>query len=237
MRQTSRAARQWRLAGCGFTCHCKNKTRGGWIWNDFLPTSLPRRRWPAKHQKTRQAVDFSFLFLVHGYVFLSLLLHFRSASLYRSVLFFLFLILLCFRWRQDQGGRWLLGFWFLSSLCSCQWAVRVLRRRGPAGYSLSIGGEWASSGREAVGLYWLVCGGNREVCVWRRQREWRPRRAEEESQKIGSLRKGGREACVQRLRKKKIKREGSVLLAERGEEDGGTMWRQWKVVAFEGEGG
>jgi len=72
------------------------------------------------------------------------------------------------------------------------------RRWGPVGYSLLVGREWAGLGREVVGLSWLVCGGNREVCVWRRQREWRPWQVEEESRKIGSLRGGEREGlCLE----------------------------------------
>ena len=63
-------------------------------------------------QKRKQAIDFSFFFLVHGFVFLSLLLYFESASLYKSVIFFFFPILLGFRCNKTRGSsttRLLLG--------------------------------------------------------------------------------------------------------------------------------
>ena len=37
------------LAACGFTHHRKKIQASRGVWNDVLPSSLPRRRWPAKH--------------------------------------------------------------------------------------------------------------------------------------------------------------------------------------------
>jgi len=101
----------------------------GEICNGFLPSSLSCRwwlsPWPATRKKT-QAIDFKFFVSCSRICFLSLLLRFGSASLYRSVLFFSFPILLCLRWGQDQGGRRLLGFGFPSGLCSSRWPVHTL---------------------------------------------------------------------------------------------------------------
>jgi len=57
-----------------------------------------------QQKNTQMAVGFNFSFLYRS-TSLSLLLHFGSASLYRSVLFLCFLILLCFRWQRSWRCR------------------------------------------------------------------------------------------------------------------------------------
>jgi len=57
-----------------------------------------------KSKTHKQQLILSFFVSCSRICFLSLLLHFGSASLYRYVLFFSFPILLCLRWRQDHGG-------------------------------------------------------------------------------------------------------------------------------------
>jgi len=111
----------------------------------------------SKTHKQQLILSFCFLFTI---CFLSLLLRFGSASLYRSVLFFSFPIVLCLRWRQDQGGRRLLGFGFPSGLCSCWWPVRVLAKTTtyrllPFGWRGMSRSGWMAYG---AAVLWLVPG-------------------------------------------------------------------------------
>jgi len=70
-----------------------------------LPTPAVRVTVTCNNKKnTQMAVGFNFSFLYRS-TSLSLLLHFGSASLYRSVLFLCFLILLCFRWQRSWRCR------------------------------------------------------------------------------------------------------------------------------------
>jgi len=100
--------RHWRRVG---SCTAARKPRQAGVSHNFFPSSRPRRCDLQNTQKHNRQSILLFLSFVFRSASLSLLLYFGSTSLYRSVLFFFFPILLCFRWRQDQGGRRLLGFY------------------------------------------------------------------------------------------------------------------------------
>lgn len=83
-----------------------------------------------RRRKKRKTFGFNFLSFLD---LLSVFPCFKFVSSADLFLFFLFHLLLCFRWQQDQGGCRLLGSGFPSGLCSCRWPVRVLAKTRACG--------------------------------------------------------------------------------------------------------
>jgi len=119
------------------------KPRQAGVSHNFLPSSRPRWCDLQNTQKHNKQLILVFLSFVFRYDSLSLLLHFGSASLYTSVLFFFFPILLCFRWWQDKGGRRLLGFWRV-------WPAEMEKRSAVARDRWSCCGDVTGEGRFVV---------------------------------------------------------------------------------------
>ena len=165
--------------GASSLCAAARKPRQVGVSHSFLPSSCPRRCDLQNTQKHNRQLILVFLSFVFRSASLSLLLRFESASLYKSVLFFFFPILLCFRWRQDKGGRRLLGFWRV-------WPAEMEKRSAVACDCWSCCGDITGEGRFVVLvllLYYRQWKGwgksERGVGRWRgelvqfwRRREW-----------------------------------------------------------------
>jgi len=164
-----------------------------------------------KSKTHKQQLILSFFFLIHGFVFFPLLLRFGSASLNRSILFFSFPILLYLRWRQDQGGHRLLGFGFLSCLCSCRWPVRVLAKT--TAYKLLPFG-WRGMSRSG----WMACGA---VVLWLVSG---PVKGDEGKNRGGQV----FTSCVVMVKKKR--------LSERWEMVALVLWARGWQIGEDGEG-
>jgi len=125
------------LAACGFTRHRKKPQASKRVSHDFLFSSPPRRRQPAKYKKkhNRQTV----LIFFHGFRISLSLFSFRSASLQisSSMGFFVFPSA-SGSWQKEEG-------WLLICRCHC---VRA-----------TDGGCWV------CGRCWSEEAGRRPVCA------------------------------------------------------------------------
>lgn len=133
-RVSSTCNRHWRRVGSGAAAR-KSDKQG--VLERFPPlfSSLPVvAGWQpsllAEEEKKRKTFGFNFLSFLD---LLSVFPCFKFVSSADLFLFFLFHLLLCFRWQQDQGGCRLLGSGFPSGLCSCRWPVRVLAKTRACG--------------------------------------------------------------------------------------------------------